>query len=106
MKVATLLKNGIHGIVFTDFIVNCQLFSSHPYLFFNQDGYTMTFLGFWVDEDGNLLDYNRKQVIEQNFMDKRLRTALYQNGVSFQEDYKSWDKYIDMLHSIHPAIFF
>lgn len=52
----------------------------------------MTFLGLWVDEDGNLLDYNKKQVIEHNFMDKRLRTVLHQNQVSFQEDYKSWDK--------------
>uniref|UniRef100_A0A1X7THY6 Death domain-containing protein n=1 Tax=Amphimedon queenslandica TaxID=400682 RepID=A0A1X7THY6_AMPQE len=64
---------------------------SHPYLFFNQDGYTMTFLGLWVDEDGNLLDYNNGKVIEHNFMDKRLRNVLHHNNVCFQEDYKSWD---------------
>ena len=71
-----------------------KFFSSHPYLFFNQDGYTMTFLGLWVDEVGNLLDYNKKQVIKHNFMDKGLRTVLNENKVCFQEDYESWDKYI------------
>ena len=98
MKVATLLKNGIHGKVLKGFNNNLSPFSSHPYLFFNQDGCTMTFLGLWVDEDGNLLDYNKKQVIEHNFMDRRLRTVLHQNQVSFQEDYKSWDKYFTLFH--------
>lgn len=55
----------------------------------------MTFLGLWVDEDGNLLDYYNEKVIEHNFMDKQLRTVLQHNNVCFQEDYKSWDKYLD-----------
>ena len=52
----------------------------------------MTFLGLWVDEDGNLLDYNNKEVIEHKFMDKTLRNVLHYNDVCFQEDYRSWDK--------------
>ena len=66
----------------------------------------MTFLGLWVDEVGNLLDYNKKQVIKHNFMDKGLRTVLNENQVCFQEDYESWDKYIsNYMHSIHSVFF-
>ena len=60
----------------------------------------MTFFGLWVDKDGNLLDYNKKQVIEHNFMDKRLRRELYHNSVNFQEDYMNWNKYIITLYSL------
>ena len=60
----------------------------------------MTFFGLWVDKDGNLLDYNKKQVIERNFMDKGLRRELYHNSVNFQEDYMNWNKYKITLYSL------
>ena len=66
--------------------------SSHPYLFFNQDGSSMTFMGLWVDEDGNLIDYKSDQVLERNFINKRLKQDLEQNFVSFKENFKSWKK--------------
>ena len=51
--------------------------SPHPYIFFNPDHATMTFLGFQVDQNGNLLDPRPKKSLsgiscqdpfEQDFM--------------------------------------
>ena len=58
----------------------------------------MTFLGLWVDEDGNLLDYSKKQVIKPSFMKKDLRKALHGNKICFQENYESWNKYYISFH--------
>ena len=52
----------------------------------------MTFLGLWVNKDGSLVDYNTKNVIEHNFIDKRLRMMLHRNDVCFEENYNNWDK--------------
>ncbi|XP_057290514.1 E3 ubiquitin-protein ligase rnf213-alpha-like isoform X3 [Hydractinia symbiolongicarpus] len=47
--------------------------SSHPYLFFNQDGQTLSFLGFNVDPNGNLTDPEQEfQIIQKNIMSKNL----------------------------------
>ncbi|XP_065678763.1 E3 ubiquitin-protein ligase rnf213-alpha isoform X3 [Hydra vulgaris] len=50
--------------------------SSHPYLFFNQDHVTMTFFGFNIDLNGNLLDPDRKTIIKQGIMTKDLYADL------------------------------
>ncbi|XP_065678667.1 E3 ubiquitin-protein ligase rnf213-alpha isoform X7 [Hydra vulgaris] len=50
--------------------------SSHPYLFFNQDHATMTFFGFNIDSNGNLLDPDRKTIIKQGVMTKNLYDDL------------------------------
>ena len=52
----------------------------------------MTFMGLWVDEDGNLIDYKNDKVLEKNFINKRLKENLERNFVSFKENYKSWKK--------------
>ena len=52
----------------------------------------MTFMGLWVDEDGNLIDYKSDQVLERNFINKRLKENLERNFVSFKENYNSWKK--------------
>nr|XP_047126393.1 E3 ubiquitin-protein ligase RNF213 isoform X3 [Hydra vulgaris] len=50
--------------------------SSHPYLFFNQDHVTMTFFGFNIDSNGNLLDPDRRTIIKQGIMTKDLYADL------------------------------
>ena len=87
------IETGIHGTLLK--LMSCSqnfLFSSHPYLFFNQDGHIMTFMGLWVDKAGNLIDFKNKTIIQSNFMDKKLRQALEINLVSFRENYSSWTK--------------
>ena len=89
------IETGIHGTllkVYSCLVHRNILFSSHPYLFFNQDGHTMTFMGLWVDKAGNLIDFKNKTIIQSNFMDQQLRQALEINLVSFQENYSSWTK--------------
>ena len=82
----------IVNIICDIFKFNFILTSSHPYLFFNQDRRSMTFMGLLVDEDGNLIDYKNDKVLEKNFINKRLKENLEQNFVSFKENYKSWKK--------------
>ena len=67
-------------------------YSPHPYLFFNQDGHTMTFMGLWVDKDGNLIDANCKTMIQKQFMTKNLRQLMNVNKVELMEEYNKWKK--------------
>ena len=50
--------------------------SFHPYLFFNQDHVTLTFLGFNVDSRGNLYDPDTKQIIQRGIMTRDLYNDL------------------------------
>ena len=62
--------------------------NSHPYLFFNPDRHTMTFLGFHISFQGHLLDSdNPSVVIENNIMHPQLLQILAANGVLLQENY-------------------
>ena len=63
-------------------------FSPHPYIFFNHDGETMTFLGFNIDlENGDLLDPQTGTTIEEAIIDKSLIVALSRNFVDLTEDF-------------------
>ena len=67
--------------------------NSHPYIFFNPDGHTMTFLGFHISNQGHLLDTdNSSIVIENNIMHPQLLKMLATNGVVFQENYHKLNK--------------
>ena len=79
------------------FVIQCCYFiiicSIHPYLFFNQssDG-TITFVGFKVTPQGNLVHPVNGSVLEANIMSSNLFTGLQRNGVNFSEDYTQWGK--------------
>ena len=63
-------------------------FSSHPYIFFNPDGVTMTFLGFRIDRaSGNLLDPSTKTVLESKITTTNLYDALKRQGVDLAEEF-------------------
>ena len=59
------------------------LFSPHPYLFFNQDRITMTFLGFFINSAGDLVDPQTSQTLEEGLMSQPLRNALQAQRVDF-----------------------
>lgn len=67
-------------------------YSPHPYIFFNQDGMSITFVGFTVTKQGDLLNPTNQQVLEPAIMHPRLYTGLITNRVNFQDDYRSWKK--------------
>lgn len=66
--------------------------SPHPYLFFNKDGHSFTFVGFRIDGNtGHLLDVFGR-VLEQRTMSTQLLTALNANFVDLSEDCRHWSK--------------
>ena len=69
-----------------------QLHSSHPYIFFNQDGMSITFVGFMLTQKGDLIDPTHHGVLERAIMTQQLYTGLKLNKVNFEEDYRTWKK--------------
>ncbi|XP_052765375.1 E3 ubiquitin-protein ligase rnf213-alpha-like isoform X1 [Mya arenaria] len=62
--------------------------SPHPYLFFNSDGFSFTFLGFNIDPvNGNLIDQQTGIILEERIMTRQLYTALVRNQVDLREDF-------------------
>ncbi|XP_022803330.1 E3 ubiquitin-protein ligase rnf213-alpha-like isoform X2 [Stylophora pistillata] len=57
--------------------------SPHPYLFFNQDHITLTFLGFFINSAGDLVDPQTGQTLERGLMSKHLRNGLHAQRVDF-----------------------
>ncbi|KAK3097976.1 hypothetical protein FSP39_014985 [Pinctada imbricata] len=83
--------------------------SPHPYLFFNPDHHSMTFMGFFINpKSGDLIDQQTKQPLERGIMKKNLFDALQRNHVNLNEDFDSLprDKKIEKLCSVmgieHP----
>ena len=66
-------------------------YSSHPYIFFNQDETSLTFVGFMVSPEGDLIDAH-KDVLEQGIMTTQLKEGLKYQEVDFEDDYQSWSK--------------
>ena len=65
----------------------------HPYIFFNPDGHTMTFLGFQISKNGHLLDSkNPTVIIKHNIMLPQLYNTLSVNRVKLQENYNKLSK--------------
>ncbi len=54
------------------------LCSYHPYLFFNEDGVSITFVGFNANSRGDLLDPIRNRIIENGAMSDQLYKGIVQ----------------------------
>ncbi|XP_061196022.1 E3 ubiquitin-protein ligase rnf213-alpha-like [Saccostrea echinata] len=68
--------------------------SAHPYLFFNPDHHTMTFLGFNISKmNRNLVDNQTGQILERNIMTPHLWDALIGNRVPLQENFEDLNRY-------------
>ncbi|XP_053396010.1 E3 ubiquitin-protein ligase rnf213-alpha-like [Mercenaria mercenaria] len=62
--------------------------SPHPYLFFNSDRFTFTFLGFFIDRgSGNLIDQQTRTVLENGIMTQNLYDSLVRNHAPMQENF-------------------
>ncbi|XP_078327262.1 E3 ubiquitin-protein ligase rnf213-alpha-like isoform X2 [Crassostrea virginica] len=62
--------------------------SAHPYLFFNPDHHTLTFIGFNIDKQTrNLVDRQTNRILERNIMTPVLWNALVANRVPLQENF-------------------
>ena len=63
-------------------------FSPHPYLFFNSDCQTFTFVGFYVDANsGNILEPGSRNVLQEKAMSKDLIAGLAMNKVPLTEEF-------------------
>lgn len=68
----------------------CSFISPHPYLFFNPDHHSMTFLGFNIErQSGNLIDVQTRRVLETGIMQRNLQDALIRNRVPINENFES-----------------
>ncbi|KAH3735719.1 hypothetical protein DPMN_042254 [Dreissena polymorpha] len=62
--------------------------SPHPYLFFNSDHFTFTFLGFFIQRaTGNLIDQQTGLLLEQGIMAQNLYDGLVRNRAPLQENF-------------------
>jgi hypothetical protein len=68
------------------------ILSPHPYIFFNEDGIRVTFVGFMVNNRGDLINPANQQVLEQAIMTPDLYKGLLQNRVNFADDFRRWTK--------------
>ena len=68
--------------------------SPHPYLFFNKDGTSITFIGFNVNQGGDLIDPVHNRIIERAAMTPQLYAGLRHNQVNLSENYQHWSKNI------------
>ena len=54
----------------------------------------MTFLGFRVDGNGNLLDPQKEEIIQDGLMTRHLRTGLSVQKVDLDNNFESYSKYV------------
>ena len=67
--------------------------SPHPYIFFNQDCTSVSFVGFKANRHtGDLINPVDGSVIEKAMISPQLITELKQNRVNFNEDYTVWNQ--------------
>ena len=59
----------------------------------------MTFLGFQVNKDGDLLNPGTNQVLEQKLVDPTLRGQLQAQGVNFDVNYEERNRLIYLLYN-------
>ncbi|XP_032900200.1 E3 ubiquitin-protein ligase rnf213-alpha-like isoform X1 [Amblyraja radiata] len=62
----------------------------HPYIFFNADGFSMTFLGFHLKKSTNgydAVDHRTGQILRGNVMSSQLEEGLNLQRIRFNEDF-------------------
>ena len=55
---------------------------------------SITFVGFMVTENGDLIDPDHHEILEEAIMTPELYAGLIQNRVNFDENYQTWQKSI------------
>ena len=77
-------------IVVSSIVFKSLLYSFHPYLFFNNDQDTFTFMGFYVNEKCDAVDPNTQRIIIQSVLQNDLRLLLKQSSVDLSDNYLKW----------------
>ena len=79
--------------------------SPHPYIFFNEDRMSMTFLGFLLNQNGDLLNPASSEVLVPKLVDPTLRGQLKHQGVDFDVNYEKRDRldYVRLFY--HSSVF-
>ena len=80
--------------------------SPHPYIFFNNDRATITFVGFVIQllgQYGDLLNPYNSQVLEKSIITKQLFEGLQTNKVNFQDNSRLWTKW-DMISKLSAVM--
>ena len=71
-----------------------MIFRPHPYTFFNEDGNSVSFVGFFIDRiSGNRIDSKTKRILVEGVMPTELYDSLRRNGVPLQENFDDLPKY-------------
>ena len=65
------------------------LYSCHPYIFFNKDHNSMTFIGFSVKDNGDLIDPDTKKVIHRQLFTRQLLRGLQAQRVILTDHHSS-----------------
>lgn len=73
---------------------NCLSFRLHPYLFFNRDLASLTYIGFNINDNGDLINPTNHEVVEKSVISKQLVQDLKVNYCDFQESFISLQKYV------------
>ena len=77
--------------------------SPHPYIFFNPDGHTMTFLGFSIQQrTGDLMDQQTAKVLEKRIVSRELFEALKLNKVPLTEDFDALPRSLPLVLPLCP----
>lgn len=76
------------GLWYINLMFSCLLHRPHPYIFFNQDKLTATFVGFTVTDGGDLLDPRTNEILEKCIVEKALRPTM--KMLKFNENYQLW----------------
>jgi len=78
------------------YLNNLFTFSKHPYIFFNQDQTTLTFIGFNVNENLQCTDpKNPCDIIEDCTIPKSVYECLLTQGLNLKEESCNlWAKYV------------
>ncbi|XP_065845272.1 E3 ubiquitin-protein ligase rnf213-alpha-like isoform X2 [Oscarella lobularis] len=64
----------------------------HPYLFFNEDRQSMTFVGLRITRRGQLVHMRTREILDEQIMTRELSAALHTQGFRLQQDYEQWSK--------------
>ena len=57
----------------------------HPYAFFNEDGHSVSFFGFFLRNLSIVDERNQNRVLHENILSQFLYEALIRNGVKFNQ---------------------
>lgn len=87
-----ILKASINHLLKHFNILLSTFRSPHPYVFFNHDRNSMTFLGFLLSKNGDLLNPANNETLEKRLMSPILREELKLQGVNFDKNYEAWDR--------------